>query len=248
MKGIFTLSLRTAPVTGVILLLLLVSGCTSNQPQTSPTVQSLQPVNSPSPPNVSGLPPANANTNSPPLPVLPASTVGAPQPPAQAPSHPSSTELAVVKSVRANLREQPNQSSPVIEEVRQGDALKLVSRSPVGPWYRVRHDETGTEGWIHGNGIVITNPTAGTAARTPQPRIEEGGTATAPNTNKAETTSGRSYINVDGQRVPSPVFSSTAPAGASARCRDGSYSFSQHRRGTCSHHGGVAEWLRNDIP
>lgn len=30
----------------------------------------------------------------------------------------------------------------------------------------------------------------------------------------------------------------------SAICRDGTYSFSAHRRGTCSHHGGVARWLR----
>ncbi len=33
------------------------------------------------------------------------------------------------------------------------------------------------------------------------------------------------------------------PAGATARCRDGTYSFSRHRSGTCSHHGGVAVWL-----
>ena len=33
------------------------------------------------------------------------------------------------------------------------------------------------------------------------------------------------------------------PAGATARCRDGTYSFSKHRSGTCSHHGGVATWL-----
>jgi hypothetical protein len=33
------------------------------------------------------------------------------------------------------------------------------------------------------------------------------------------------------------------PPGATARCRDGTYSYSQHRSGTCSHHGGVAEWL-----
>jgi hypothetical protein len=32
------------------------------------------------------------------------------------------------------------------------------------------------------------------------------------------------------------------PAGATARCRDGSLSYSAHRRGTCSHHGGVATW------
>jgi hypothetical protein len=29
-----------------------------------------------------------------------------------------------------------------------------------------------------------------------------------------------------------------------AICRDGTYSFSMHHRGTCSHHGGVARWLR----
>jgi hypothetical protein len=33
------------------------------------------------------------------------------------------------------------------------------------------------------------------------------------------------------------------PPGATAICRDGTYSFSQHRSGTCSHHGGVARWL-----
>jgi hypothetical protein len=33
------------------------------------------------------------------------------------------------------------------------------------------------------------------------------------------------------------------PPGATARCRDGTYSFSHHHSGTCSHHGGVAEWL-----
>ncbi len=37
--------------------------------------------------------------------------------------------------------------------------------------------------------------------------------------------------------------SSNYPSGVSAVCRDGSYSYSQHRRGTCSHHGGVAFWV-----
>ena len=35
----------------------------------------------------------------------------------------------------------------------------------------------------------------------------------------------------------------TPPAGASAICNDGTYSFSQHRGGTCSWHGGVRRWL-----
>jgi hypothetical protein len=45
---------------------------------------------------------------------------------------------------------------------------------------------------------------------------------------------------------------SAVPTGATARCRDGTYSFSKHRSGTCSHHGGVATWLapeaRNNPP
>jgi Protein of unknown function (DUF3761) len=56
---------------------------------------------------------------------------------------------------------------------------------------------------------------------------------------------GRGYINSKEQWIPSPAqtIDGEAPDGATARCRDGSYSFSQSRRGTCSWHGGVDEWL-----
>ena len=50
------------------------------------------------------------------------------------------------------------------------------------------------------------------------------------------------YTNTYGNRVQSPTYYDTRPAGATALCRDGTYSFSQSRRGTCSHHGGVARW------
>ena len=55
-----------------------------------------------------------------------------------------------------------------------------------------------------------------------------------------------SYVNRDGVVVHSPAHSvsGTAPPGASAQCRDGSYSFSLHHSGTCSHHGGVSQWLK----
>ena len=51
------------------------------------------------------------------------------------------------------------------------------------------------------------------------------------------------YTNSSGNEVHSPAYDNVVPAGASAQCGDGTYSFSQHRSGTCSHHGGVAEWL-----
>lgn len=53
------------------------------------------------------------------------------------------------------------------------------------------------------------------------------------------------YVNKSGQDVHSPAHTKTGapPTGATAKCRDGTYSFSQHHSGTCSHHGGVAGWL-----
>lgn len=54
----------------------------------------------------------------------------------------------------------------------------------------------------------------------------------------------RHYTNSNGQRIHSPAYSSGGtPAGATAQCRDGTYSFSQHHSGTCSHHGGVGGWI-----
>jgi hypothetical protein len=61
--------------------------------------------------------------------------------------------------------------------------------------------------------------------------------------NDAANCGGDDYINSDGNCVHRPEQAPTAPTGATAKCGDGSYSFSQHRSGTCSHHGGVAEWL-----
>jgi hypothetical protein len=43
--------------------------------------------------------------------------------------------------------------------------------------------------------------------------------------------------------APTATAGNTDPTGATAKCKDGTYSKSAHRSGTCSSHGGVAEWL-----
>lgn len=43
--------------------------------------------------------------------------------------------------------------------------------------------------------------------------------------------------------APKPAAGGAAPAGATAQCKDGTYSSSKHHEGACSHHGGVAQWL-----
>ena len=65
--------------------------------------------------------------------------------------------------------------------------------------------------------------------------------ARSPN-NESDLTSHRYYDNRDHHTVHSPsgTYSGQRPPEASATCADGTYSFSEHRIGTCSHHGGVA--------
>lgn len=50
------------------------------------------------------------------------------------------------------------------------------------------------------------------------------------------------YKNVSGRCVHRP---SNNPVGATAKCRDGTYSYSQHASGTCSWHGGVLRWIHH---
>ena len=170
----------------------------------------------------------------------------------------SAVVAAIVKTKKANLRLRPSPSATVVSTVNQGDLLSLTGTASIGAWYRIRDSKTGAEGWIHGNTIALLQTaetrssitTSARVARTSSPsgqrprRISPSDSVATPPpvSSNPRPASSRSYVNVDGIRVPSPVFSNTRPAGASARCRDGSYSFSLNRRGTCSHHGGVAEW------
>lgn len=180
---------------------------------------------------------------------------------------PAQAEQATVITQQANLRLMPNADSDVVTVLKQGDVLKLVSQKPNGPWYRVSHVASGKQGWINGKGIELSlknassAPSVSLAPSPKQPQIKsEGDTDSSdaeledeePARGKTQNSSratkrggsgGRGYYNSRGEFVPSPTFSESAPAGASAKCRDGSYSFSRSRRGTCSRHGGVARWL-----
>lgn len=53
------------------------------------------------------------------------------------------------------------------------------------------------------------------------------------------------YRNSYGHCVLRPTANPPDPAGATALCVDGTYSYSEHASGTCSHHGGVARWINH---
>ena len=53
----------------------------------------------------------------------------------------------------------------------------------------------------------------------------------------------RHYVNSSGHVVHSPSCGNESePPQHTATCRDGSISYSEHHSGTCSGHGGVAQW------
>jgi uncharacterized protein YraI len=135
---------------------------------------------------------------------------------------------ASIISTKANLREGPGKTYGSLLELEKGDALSLQGRR-TGAWFNVIHVRSGKVGWIHGNSIKLLDPqviTSTTQPVYPTPR------PSPTQVSRPDTGTSRR-----------PVHSDAAPSGASARCNDGTYSFSQNRRGTCSHHGGVAEWL-----
>lgn len=146
---------------------------------------------------------------------------------------------ATVISEIANLRESPSQTGEIKQEIPVGTKVKVLDQK--GAWYVVRIEDQ--VGWIHGNTIRFGSSSANESSTPSDSTSTSPNNTSRPRRSDSTRTSDRTYTNVDGERVPSPVFTDSVPAGATAQCRDGSYSFSRHRRGTCSHHGGVARWL-----
>jgi hypothetical protein len=73
----------------------------------------------------------------------------------QLPNEDLGVDIGVVISDRANLREGPSTTNPVIRELQRGELVVLLSRVPVGPWYRVIHVKSSLEGWVNGNTISV---------------------------------------------------------------------------------------------
>ena len=122
----------------------------------------------------------------------------------------------IVKSY-ANLRTQSNVNSTVIEIIPRGERVYAVG-DLAGGWSQVIYNYK--VGYVYTSNLI----SEGNHTYTPTTRI-------------------RYYTNSAGQRVQSPTYYPSVPRGATARCVDGTYSFSRNQRGTCSHHGGVAQWL-----
>jgi hypothetical protein len=81
---------------------------------------------------------------------------------------------------------------------------------------------------------------------------KDSGKASSSSSSKSSSTKSSSSKSSSSQKAGSSTGSggdqpagsaNSNPAGATARCKDGTYSHSKSHSGTCSKHGGVAEWL-----
>lgn len=132
----------------------------------------------------------------------------------------SALALQTATSSNANLRASPSTSARVLTVIPKGTALQTGTCTT---WCAVSY--SGQQGYVSKSVLSFRE-------NTPTSPVPAGRLPTS-----------STYTNVDGQQIQRPVMSDAAPVGASAHCRDGTYSFSTHRRGTCSHHGGVEQWL-----
>jgi uncharacterized protein YgiM (DUF1202 family) len=127
-------------------------------------------------------------------------------------------------SANLNLRTEPNTSSKVVIVIPKGTQVKMAEICDC-EWILVSYD--GNNGYVYSKYLTVN-------------KIVNVNSAYS----KPSNLNVKHYTNSLGERVQSPTYYNTAPAGATALCRDGTYSFSKNRRGTCTHHGGVAKWLR----
>ena len=118
-----------------------------------------------------------------------------------------------------DVRGAPSAEAPVVAEIRAGTPLAVGASQA---------------GWC---GVAV----AKVAGYVPQGFLVDA----PPTTRTTDQDTTRGYWNAFGEWVRSPTRTSdgAAPSGATAQCADGTYSFSNTRRGTCSWHGGVARWL-----
>jgi hypothetical protein len=108
----------------------------------------------------------------------------------------------------------------------------------------VNGSETLTYEITYTDGVQTNKTLTNTTVTTPPVnQVTSIGTYVAPAPAPAPSCPNGTYVNSAGNTVCSPYSSPSAPSGATAQCVDGTYSFSQSHSGTCSHHGGVAQWL-----
>jgi hypothetical protein len=129
----------------------------------------------------------------------------------------------------------PNPSKPSPKESAPAPKAKTQAGRPADATAQCQDGTYSTaktkQGACSRHGGVATwfaDATAAPAPPSPTPR-------TAPPTEKPAPPA---------PTTPTTKSNAAAPENATAKCKDGSYSYAKQHSGACSHHGGVAEWYK----
>lgn len=139
----------------------------------------------------------------------------------------SMAQTQFVTTANLNMRTLPCTYAGISATIPKGETIYVLNYED-DSWARVSYN--GHVNYVSRKYIV---------QKTSRPKTYKTATSSRVYSNSSH----KYYTNTYGERVQSPTYYQTAPAGATALCQDGTYSFSRSRRGTCSHHGGVARWL-----
>ncbi len=145
-----------------------------------------------------------------------------------------------------NLRAGPGTDYPKVGGLKEGESVEVLDRTSDGEWYRVRLPDEQLV-WVAADYIAVESkidviPTI-SAADIPGTPTSPPPTYT-PKPRPTSTPAPKPTNTVIVKATPVPAGQC---AGATAICNDGTCSYSAHRRGTCSGHGGVYKWLK-DVP
>lgn len=146
--------------------------------------------------------------------------------PAQTPATADAGTVPAVSSPPVLKRSRKTEAAPTGNAVPDAGVSPADSTSPAVK--RSKKTVTDTVPVIPGSGTV--------------PVVPVGGEVNAPAVKKTLTPPVPTPSAPPARTPETPA--SVAPEGATARCRDGSYSMSQQHRGACSRHGGVESWLQ----
>lgn len=128
-------------------------------------------------------------------------------------------------STSLNLRSGPNTTYQILTTIPTGTSVEMAEKCDCA-WIKVYYN--GNIGYVSSKYLT---------------RRQTVDYQNSRNYQRNTKSTIKYYSNSEGQKVQSPTYYNSVPTGATALCRDGTYSFSRNRRGTCSHHGGVSNWL-----
>jgi uncharacterized protein YraI len=146
------------------------------------------------------------------------------------------------------IRRGPGTQYETIGGLVSGTCLSILGRNEDSSWVYMVSEDNKT-GWVAAWLLTIEGDVAQVSVKSVIAPLPTYTVVVAVPPAKQKTPKPQNSTSTGSQESSNQNTSSQDnTSGASAICVDGTLSYSAHRRGTCSYHGGVAQWLKNLPP